>query len=73
MAGRQVDGRSTNGRPGRAYTIRDQVALRRLQDFVVSPDGSRVVMQLERAAPGKNRLDTSLWSIDSDGRRACAG
>ena len=30
----------------RAYTIRDQVALRRLEGFVVSPDGSRVILQI---------------------------
>ena len=67
MAKRRADGRSTTGRPRRAYTIRDQVALRRLQDFVVSPDGSRLILQIESAVPGKNRLDTHLWSVGADG------
>jgi dipeptidyl aminopeptidase/acylaminoacyl peptidase len=67
MTERRLDGPSTTGRSPRAYTIRDQVALRRLQDFVVSPDGSRVILQIESAAPGKNRLVTQLWSVNADG------
>src|SRR6476660_9408371 len=67
MATRRAGERSTTGRPQRAYTIRDQVALRRLHDFVVSPDGSRLVLEIESAVPGRNRLDTHLWSIDADG------
>ncbi len=67
MAQRRAGGRSTTGRPRRPYTIRDQVALRRLEDFVVSPDGGRVILQIGRAARGKNRLDTHLWSVNADG------
>jgi dipeptidyl aminopeptidase/acylaminoacyl peptidase len=67
MATRRAGERSTTGRPQRAYTIRDQVGLRRLHDFVVSPDGSRLVLEIESAVPGRNRLDTHLWSIDADG------
>jgi len=51
----------------RAYTIRDQVALRRLEGFVVSPDGRRVILQIATAIPGKNRRDTALWSVNTDG------
>ena len=51
----------------RPYTIRDQVGLRRLEGFVVSPDGRRLVLQIAAAARGKNRLDTNLWSVDADG------
>ena len=67
MAARRAGERSTTSRPQRAYTIRDQVALRRLHDFVVSPDGSRLILEIERAVPGRNRLDTHLWSIRADG------
>jgi dipeptidyl aminopeptidase/acylaminoacyl peptidase len=67
MAARRAGGRATTSRPQRAYTIRDQVALRRLHDFVVSPDGSRLILEIESAVPGRNRLDTRLWSIGADG------
>ncbi len=67
MAKRQANGQVASGRPRRPYTIHDQVALRRLEGFVVSPDGSRLIMQIADAAPGKNRLDTRLWSINADG------
>ena len=53
------------GRQCCAYTIRDQVGLRRLEGFVVSPDGGRLVLQIATAARGKNRLDTHLWSVDA--------
>jgi dipeptidyl aminopeptidase/acylaminoacyl peptidase len=55
------------GRSSRPYTIHDQVALRRLEGFAVSPDGRRLVLQVASAARGKNRLDSQLWSIDADG------
>lgn len=67
MAERRSGGRSAAGRPRRAYTIRDQVSLRRLEDFVVSPDGSRVILQIAAAVPGKNRIDTHLWWVNADG------
>lgn len=51
----------------RPYTIRDQVALRRLGHFAVSPDGSRVILCIATLVAGKNRLDTHLWSINADG------
>ncbi|HEX6868828.1 MAG TPA: S9 family peptidase [Candidatus Limnocylindrales bacterium] len=51
----------------RPYTIHDQVALRRLESFVVAPDGGRVILQIGTAAPGKNRLESTLWSVDADG------
>jgi dipeptidyl aminopeptidase/acylaminoacyl peptidase len=51
----------------RTYTIRDQVALRRLGHFAVSPDGTRVILCIATAIPGKNRLDTHLWSVNADG------
>ncbi len=54
-------------RPRRPYTIRDQVALRRLGDVAVSPDGSFSVLVISRLVPGKNRLDAHLWTIRADG------
>src|SRR6478672_1192321 len=67
MAERQANRQVASGRPRRPYTIQDQVALRRLEGFVVSPAGSRLIMQIANAAPGKNRFDTSLWSVNADG------
>ena len=63
MAARRAGERSTTGRPQRTYTIRDQVALRRLHDFVVSPDGSRLILADRERRSRPNRLDTHLWSI----------
>jgi dipeptidyl aminopeptidase/acylaminoacyl peptidase len=54
-------------RPRRPYTIRDQVALRRLGDIAVSPDGGVVVMVIESAVRGRNRLDKQLWLVRADG------
>jgi dipeptidyl aminopeptidase/acylaminoacyl peptidase len=54
-------------RTGRPYTIRDQVALRRLGNFAVSPDGSRVVLTIATAGRQNRRLDTNLWSVNADG------
>ena len=51
----------------RPYTIRDQVALRRLGHFAVSPDGSRVVLTVATAARSNGRLDSHLWSVNADG------
>jgi dipeptidyl aminopeptidase/acylaminoacyl peptidase len=65
MPQRRAGDRSETGRHG--YTIRDQVALRRLDSFVVSPDGALIVVQISRATPGRNRLDTSLWVVNADG------
>jgi dipeptidyl aminopeptidase/acylaminoacyl peptidase len=55
----------SNGK--RPYTIRDQVALRRLGHFAVSPDGQQVVLCIASLVRGKNRLDTHLWSVNPDG------
>jgi len=57
----------TRSKPGRPYTIRDQVALRRLGSFAVSPDGSRVVLSIATVVRGKNRLDIHLWVMNADG------
>jgi dipeptidyl aminopeptidase/acylaminoacyl peptidase len=51
----------------RPYTIHDQVGLRRLGSFAVSPDGGRVILCIARAVRGKNRLDTHLWSVNANG------
>ena len=51
----------------RPYSIRDQVSLRRLGNFAVSPDGSRAVLCIATTVRGKNRLDTHLWSVNTDG------
>src|SRR3954470_3031530 len=67
MAQRRADDRPATRR--RAYTIRDQIALRRLDSFVVSPDGALVVLQIARAARRQNRLDTALWVVNADGTR----
>jgi dipeptidyl aminopeptidase/acylaminoacyl peptidase len=63
--GRRAVARSARTR--RPYTIRDQVALRRLGHFAVSPDGDLVVLCIAAAVSGRNRLDTHLWSVKADG------
>jgi len=65
MAQRRADRSSATAR--RTYTIREQVALRRLDSFVVSPDGEIVVLQISRATQRQNRLDTALWAVNADG------
>ena len=67
MGQRRAGGEAGTGRQRRAYTIRDQVGLRRLEGFAVSPDGGRVILQIATAASGRNRLDTHLWSVDARG------
>ncbi len=54
-------------RPRRPYAIRDQVALRRVGDIAVSPDGGVVVMVIESAVRGRNRLEKQLWLVRADG------
>jgi dipeptidyl aminopeptidase/acylaminoacyl peptidase len=68
--GRRPAGNLTPGsrRPRRPYTIRDQVALRRLEGLAASPDGRRIVLRIGKAIRGRNRLDHRLWRLDPDGR-----
>ena len=58
---------STSAPGGRPYTVREQVTLRRLGRYVVSPDGTRVVLTVAHAGPGRNRLDSQLWIVNADG------
>jgi dipeptidyl aminopeptidase/acylaminoacyl peptidase len=50
-----------------AYTVHDQVALRRLLAFKVSPDGSRIVYQLRTTDLEANKGLIDLWLINADG------
>ncbi len=50
-----------------AYTIQDQVSLKRLGDFKVSPDGTRVVFEVRSTDLEVNRGRTDLWLIGTDG------
>ena len=67
MTERRGPARTARPRTKRPYTIRDQVALRRLHSFAVSPDGSQLVLRITSAARGKNRLESRLWTIGADG------
>ena len=67
MTERRGTARTARPRTSRPYTIRDQVALRRLESFAVSPDGSRMILRITSAAPGRNRLESRLWTIRADG------
>ncbi len=67
MARPVAAGRAQRARDCRPYTIRDQVALRRLGDIAVSPDGGVVVMVIESAMGGRNRIDRRLWLVRADG------
>jgi dipeptidyl aminopeptidase/acylaminoacyl peptidase len=51
----------------RPYSIHDQVALRRLLAFKVSPDGSKIVYQLRATDLEANRGLMDLWLINADG------
>jgi dipeptidyl aminopeptidase/acylaminoacyl peptidase len=48
------------------YTIEDQVALKRLQGFKVSPNGKQVVFTLRSTDLAANKGRTDLWTVDLD-------
>ena len=50
-----------------AYTVQDQVAMKRLGDFDVSPDGSKVVYTLRTTDLEANKGRTDLWLVNADG------
>ncbi|MBL8935616.1 MAG: PD40 domain-containing protein, partial [Archangium sp.] len=50
-----------------AYTVQDQVALRRLLAFKVSPDGSRIAYTLRTTDLEANKGLIDLWLINADG------
>jgi dipeptidyl aminopeptidase/acylaminoacyl peptidase len=54
----------------RPYTVQDQVTLRRLIAFKVSPDGSRIVSQLRTTDLDANKGLMDLWLADADGKNA---
>ncbi len=49
------------------YTVLDQVSLRRLTAFRVSPDGARVVYQLRTTDLEANKGRFDLWLVNADG------
>ncbi len=51
----------------RPYTVLDQVNLRRLMDFTVSPDASTVVFSLRTTDYEENKGKIDLWRLRSDG------
>ncbi len=67
MAGRAPRTGPAASRVRRGYTIRDQVALRRLSGYAVSADGSGIALRITSARPGSNRLDSTIWLMDGDG------
>jgi dipeptidyl aminopeptidase/acylaminoacyl peptidase len=56
----------------RPYTVQDQVALKRLAAFRVSPDGTRVVLAVRSTdlEANRGRLDLALVNADGTGLRA---
>jgi dipeptidyl aminopeptidase/acylaminoacyl peptidase len=50
-----------------AYTPHDQVTLKRIQAFHVSPDGTRVVFGLRTTELEANRGRSDLWLVNTDG------
>ncbi|MER2563573.1 MAG: S9 family peptidase [Myxococcaceae bacterium] len=50
-----------------AYTVQDQVSLRRLLAFEVSPDGSRIAYTLRTTDLEANKGLIDLWLINADG------
>jgi dipeptidyl aminopeptidase/acylaminoacyl peptidase len=51
----------------RPYTVTDQVTLRRIQGFEVSPDGRWVVYTLRTVDLEANKASTDLWLVGTDG------
>jgi dipeptidyl aminopeptidase/acylaminoacyl peptidase len=51
----------------RPYTIQDQVTMRRVLSFAVSPDGSRVAYVLRTTDLEANKGRTDLWLVNTDG------
>lgn len=51
----------------RPYTVQDQVTLRRLQGFHVSPDGSSVVFTVRATDLDANRGRTDVFTVRTDG------
>lgn len=49
------------------YTVQDQVALKRLSGFRVSPDGKRVVFALRSTDLEANKGRVDLWLVHTDG------
>jgi dipeptidyl aminopeptidase/acylaminoacyl peptidase len=49
------------------YTVQDQVTFRRVLDFEVSPDGSRVAYVLRTTDLDANKGRTHLWLVNADG------
>src|SRR5512139_975935 len=54
----------------RPFTVDDLVALRRLGDFRVSPDGGRIVYALSTLDLAANRRRVDLWLVNADGSGA---
>jgi dipeptidyl aminopeptidase/acylaminoacyl peptidase len=52
------------------YDVRDQVALKRLSGFHVSPDGARVVYSVRSTDLEANRGRTDVWVVNVDGTGA---
>ena len=49
------------------YTVQDQVALKRIAGFRVSPDGSKVVFALRSTDLEANKGRVDLWLVNADG------
>ena len=49
------------------YTVQDQVALKRIAGFRVSPDGSQVVFALRSTDLEANKGRVDLWLVNADG------
>jgi dipeptidyl aminopeptidase/acylaminoacyl peptidase len=49
------------------FTVHDLLAMRRISDPQVSPDGRRVVFVVSRTDLERNRRRTSLWLMGADG------
>lgn len=49
------------------HDLGDYLALPRLADLVLSPDGSRLVASVQQLGAGGDRYQTSLWEVDPAG------
>jgi dipeptidyl aminopeptidase/acylaminoacyl peptidase len=52
-----------------AFTVDDMLALPRLSNLSLSPDGGRLVVSAAREGDGGKKLLTAVYELDKDGEK----
>ena len=55
------------GAASHPFSVHDMLAMQRISEFRVSPDGKRVVFTLRTTDLEENKGKTSLWLVQTDG------